>query len=156
MTSSRLMFNHDIPKVISIKNIMIVAGNLTSQRLTKLPGTSLDYVFFNPSHLKSIKYVKEVKEGWFYETCVTRRDGPLCDFCSGFSKVIIPSTFVLFDDAATKFIGKTTFDVIDQIHIGGDDIIQGEHGSIPKKISSLLNRSFLFEIQKSGISLIGI
>ncbi|KAM7253660.1 hypothetical protein ACFE04_021814 [Oxalis oulophora] len=180
MTASRLIFNHDIPEVYSFMNIMIDAGNLTSQRLTKHLETSLDDVFSNPFGLKSIQYVKEVKEegrfvifgtvdrideekGWFYETSVTRRDGPLCHICSGLPKVTIPrykielevsdksssTTFVLYDDAATKFIDKTAFDS------WGDDITGGQHEPIPKKIASLLNGSFLFEVHKSGINLIG-
>ncbi|KAM7275959.1 hypothetical protein ACFE04_017825 [Oxalis oulophora] len=183
---SAFMLNHNMENhVIAIlhlekihdrhgkSTIMILGGSPTSQRLTKLYEPSLDDVFSNPSQLKSIQYVKEFKEkwsfvtygtverfdegkGWFYETCLTRRDGPLCDVCSGFQKIIISrfnvelhvfdqsgsTTFLLFDDAATKVIG-------------GDEIIEGLHGPIPKKTTSLLKRSFLFEIKKNNINLIG-
>ncbi|KAM7263148.1 hypothetical protein ACFE04_000831 [Oxalis oulophora] len=163
MITSRLIFNPDIPEVYSFMNSMIDAGNLTSQRLTRLPETSLDDVFSNPFGLKSIQYVKEVKEegrfvifgtvdrideekGWFYETSVTCRDGPLCHIYSGLPKVTIPrykielevsdksgsTTFVLYDDVATKFTGKTTFDVIDQIPSWGDDITGGRKVSCLK------------------------
>ncbi|KAM7276738.1 hypothetical protein ACFE04_018604 [Oxalis oulophora] len=114
---------------------MILVESLTSQRLTKLPEPSLDDVFSNPSQLKSIQYVKKFKKrideenGWFYETCLPRRDVDFCHKCAGFPKFIIPrfnvellifypsgsTTFVLFENVVMKVVGKIAANIIDQI-----------------------------------------
>ncbi|KAM7277256.1 hypothetical protein ACFE04_019122 [Oxalis oulophora] len=146
LIASRLMLNHDIPEVTSFKN--------------KHEGCFFMYGI--------VERVDEQK-GWYYETCLPRRDVDFCKKCSGYPKFIIPrykvellvsdpsgsTTFVLFDDIVVmSIVGKTTADIIDKITYGGDEIVVGEYGPIPKKITSLLHRSFLFQIKKNIIDLI--